>query len=93
MLRPFLEETAAIVEGEIDRLLGDPAQQAAPRLAEAMRYAALGGGKRLRAALVRAVAQALARGTADPPWETTAAAVEVLHAYSLVHDDLPAMDD
>jgi farnesyl diphosphate synthase len=58
-----------------------------------MRYAALGGGKRLRAALVRAVAETLAPEPRSVPWETTAAAVEVLHAYSLIHDDLPAMDD
>jgi farnesyl diphosphate synthase len=53
----------------------------------------LGGGKRLRAALVRAVAQTLAAEPRSVAWETTAAAVEVLHAYSLIHDDLPAMDD
>ncbi|WP_027135944.1 polyprenyl synthetase family protein [Geminicoccus roseus] len=93
MFKPFLEETAKIVEAEIDRLLGDPAQHAAPRLAEAMRYAALGGGKRLRAALVRAVAQTLAADPKALSWETTAASAEVLHAYSLIHDDLPAMDD
>ena len=61
------------------------------RLHEAMRYAVLGGGKRLRPVLVYATGQALGcTGQAlDPP----AAAVEMIHAYSLVHDDLPAMDD
>lgn len=56
-----------------------------------MRYAVLGGGKRLRALAVLAAAQAVGgRPEAALP---AAAAVEVLHAYSLVHDDLPAMDD
>ena len=58
-----------------------------------MRYAALGGGKRLRASLVRDVAETLALDDGVPPWQTVAASVEALHAYSLIHDDLPAMDD
>jgi farnesyl diphosphate synthase len=92
LLTSFLQDTAASVEAEIDRLLGSPADHAAPRLVEAMRYAALGGGKRLRAALVRAVADALA-GASQSNWMATAAAIEAVHAYSLIHDDLPAMDD
>lgn len=61
------------------------------RVEEGMRYAVLGGGKRLRALAVLAAAQAVGgRPEAALP---AAAAVEVLHAYSLVHDDLPAMDD
>lgn len=61
------------------------------RLAAAMRYAVLSGGKRLRPLLCYAAAEALgaAPGQADVP----AAAVELIHAYSLIHDDLPAMDD
>ena len=90
VLNDFLQETARLVDGQIERLLGQSAVQAAPRLAEAMRYAALGSGKRLRAVLVRAVAQTLGSGT---NWLSSAAAVEALHAYSLIHDDLPAMDD
>ncbi|MEY1661064.1 polyprenyl synthetase family protein [Isoalcanivorax beigongshangi] len=64
---------------------------AAPRLMEAMRYAALGGGKRLRPLLAYAACQACGGklSQADIP----AVAVELVHAYSLVHDDLPAMDD
>ena len=63
----------------------------APRLREAMRYSLLGGGKRVRAALVYATGEMLDGDQAklDP----AAAAVEIIHAYSLVHDDLPAMDD
>ncbi|MFZ5653535.1 MAG: polyprenyl synthetase family protein [Pseudomonadota bacterium] len=61
------------------------------RLAAAMRYSLLGGGKRIRPCLVYAAACA----TGDPAAATdrAAAAVEMIHAYSLIHDDLPAMDD
>lgn len=61
------------------------------RLAAAMRYAVLGGGKRLRPLLVYASAEAL--GAAPEQADIPAAAVELVHAYSLIHDDLPAMDD
>jgi farnesyl diphosphate synthase len=61
------------------------------QLAAAMRHAALGGGKRLRAFLVLEVAGVF--GADGPGAERVAAAVECLHAYSLVHDDLPCMDD
>ena len=63
----------------------------APRLHAAMRYAVLGGGKRLRPLLAYAAAEALAANAATA--DTAACAVECIHAYSLVHDDLPAMDD
>jgi geranylgeranyl pyrophosphate synthase len=67
------------------------ADQPPARLHQAMRYAVLGSGKRLRPALVYATGDALGASAAalDPP----ACAVELVHAYSLVHDDLPAMDD
>ena len=61
------------------------------RLAEAMRYAVLGGGKRLRPALVLATCEAC--GGTEEDALPAAAAIEMLHAYTLVHDDLPAMDD
>jgi geranylgeranyl pyrophosphate synthase len=61
-----------------------------PRVAEAIRYSLLGGGKRLRAMLLVATYEA-AGGRAD--CRALASAVEVIHAYSLVHDDLPCMDD
>jgi len=60
-------------------------------LHRAMRYAVLGGGKRLRPLLVYAAGQAL--GAPLDRLDAAAAAVEIIHAYSLVHDDLPAMDD
>ncbi len=69
-----------------------PAATAAPaRLHEAMRYAALGGGKRVRACLVYAAGMAL--GAREELLDVPACAVELIHAYSLVHDDLPCMDD
>lgn len=61
------------------------------RLGEAMNYACLGGGKRIRAILV--YASALAVGGRPEAADPAALAVELLHSYSLVHDDLPAMDD
>lgn len=60
-------------------------------LNRAMRYAVLGGGKRLRPALVYATGAAL--GASLERLDAAAAAVEIIHAYSLVHDDLPAMDN
>ncbi len=61
------------------------------RLADAMRYALLGGGKRVRPLLVLAAIDHA--GINPAPYATMACAVELVHAYSLVHDDLPAMDD
>ena len=61
------------------------------RLHEAMRYAVLGGGKRVRPVLVYGTGQAL--GVPPERLDGPACAVELIHAYSLVHDDLPAMDD
>ena len=62
-----------------------------PRLGEAMKYACLNGGKRLRPVLVYASAQAV--GAAQEVADAPAIAVELIHCYSLAHDDLPAMDD
>jgi geranylgeranyl pyrophosphate synthase len=61
------------------------------RLHEAMRYTVLGGGKRIRPALLFAAARAV--GRAEEEVEAAACAIELIHVYSLVHDDLPAMDD
>ncbi|MEO6064862.1 MAG: farnesyl diphosphate synthase [Lysobacterales bacterium] len=68
-----------------------PATQAPEQLHRAMRYSVLGGGKRLRPLLTYATGTAL--GASLDALDSPAAAVEVIHAYSLVHDDLPAMDD
>jgi farnesyl diphosphate synthase len=83
----------ALIE-RADRALGAalPADDVPPTdLHRAMRYAVLGGGKRLRPLLVYAAGHALGRD--DAALDMPACAVELIHAYSLVHDDLPAMDD
>ncbi len=78
------------VEAVLQRTL--PAADAEPvRLHQAMRYAALGDGKRIRPLLVYATGRAI--GVEPESLDGPAAAVELIHAYSLVHDDLPAMDD
>ncbi|MFT4249198.1 MAG: polyprenyl synthetase family protein [Pseudomonas sp.] len=80
----------AHIETCLDAHLPDPAQ-APQRLHAAMRHAVLGGGKRMRPLLVYATGSLLG---ADPSrLDAPACAVELVHAYSLVHDDLPAMDD
>ena len=90
-----LEATAQATERLLDRLLGPaplPGEIARPRrLLEAMRYAMLGGGKRLRPHLVVEVARLFDREGEGVL--RAGAAVECVHGYSLVHDDLPAMDD
>ena len=85
-----LAEQGRIVEQAIDHLLPLP-EGHERRLLEAMRYATLGGGKRLRGFLVMEVASLF--GVATACAARVAASVEMLHAYSLVHDDLPCMDD
>jgi geranylgeranyl pyrophosphate synthase len=89
-LAAFLEEARRTVDVELVRRLRVPDDDPG-RLVEAMAYAATGEGKRLRPAIVLAAAEACggARDAALP----AAAAIEMLHAYTLVHDDLPAMDD
>ena len=95
----WLSERAQHVEQVLARVL--PQEDAVPaRLHRAMRYSVLGGGKRVRAALVYAAAHACRPALSTQPdaerdWaqDLAAAAVELVHAYSLVHDDLPCMDD
>jgi len=90
-LAAFLEEARVLVDGELDRRLRVTGNDDPGRLAEAMHYAATGPGKRLRPALVIAAAEAC--GATRQAALPAAAAIEMLHAYTLVHDDLPAMDD
>ncbi len=90
MIATYLERAASDVEAGLGELL--PAASEEPReLHEAMRYSALGGGKRMRPALVFLSAEAcgVPRDVAMP----VACAYECVHVYSLIHDDLPAMDD
>lgn len=89
-LQDFLDDCRLRVGRALDRWL--PAEKTQPcGLHRAMRYATLGDGKRVRPVLVYATAQSLGArpGCADG----AACAVELIHAYSLIHDDLPAMDD
>lgn len=86
----FLSDYAQRAEQVLDALL--PAADAVPtKLHSAMRYSTLGGGKRVRAALVYATGKAL--GAPLEALDGPACAVELIHAYSLIHDDLPCMDD
>jgi geranylgeranyl pyrophosphate synthase len=80
----------ARIEQVLDQWLALP-DPGTPRLREAMRYSALSGGKRLRPLLVYVTGESL--GAPLEELDAPAAAVELIHAYSLVHDDLPAMDD
>ena len=85
-----MADIQARVEHALERCL-PPSDVAPMRLHQAMRYSVLGGGKRVRPLLAFAAGE-LAK--ADPlRLETVACAVELIHAYSLVHDDLPCMDD
>ncbi|MEQ8317696.1 MAG: polyprenyl synthetase family protein [Phycisphaerales bacterium] len=88
-IRALVSELAALVEAEIASVVDEACQSSIMR--DAARYAALGGGKRLRPALTLMCARAT--GAADSAALPAAAAVELVHAFSLVHDDLPCMDD
>jgi farnesyl diphosphate synthase len=89
-LAAAMAETTRLVEKQLDALLPVP-ETAEAKLIEAMRYGVLNGGKRLRAFLVMQTAQLFAVNQTCAA--RVAGAVEMLHAYSLIHDDLPAMDD
>jgi len=89
-LAKALRARAEQVEQALDALLPE-VEGAEARLAESMRYSTLGGGKRLRAFLVMETASLFS--VAEACAARVAASVEMLHAYSLVHDDLPAMDN
>ena len=85
-----LTEVATAVTNTLDRLLPAPVG-AEKRVIEAMRYACLGGGKRIRPFLVVAASRLF--DVHEESSHRVAAAIEMVHCYSLVHDDLPAMDD
>jgi len=98
-LTEFLERTRGQVDTALDRNLPKP--PACPSIvSEAMRYSLFAGGKRLRPTLALAAADAVERGeSTEPPGHAialalpAACAVELIHTYSLIHDDLPAMDN
>jgi len=90
LLQQDAAQTSAWLDGYFDSLNAVSAQN----LLAAMRYSAMNGGKRVRASLVLSGARlASSQHAYQPAHLTVAGAVEMLHAYSLVHDDLPAMDD
>ena len=96
-MTPMADSVAQRVQQLQERIEGvlaaalPPASQSPERLHAAQRYSVLGGGKRLRPLLVYAAGECL--GIPLAVLDAPAAAVELIHAYSLVHDDLPAMDD
>ncbi len=87
----FLDTCQVRVNQVLDQHLPQETPPAA-RLKQAMRYSAMNGGKRVRATLVYATSVAIT-GKITPACDAIACALELIHAYSLVHDDLPAMDD
>ncbi|MES9964444.1 MAG: (2E,6E)-farnesyl diphosphate synthase [Candidatus Sedimenticola sp. 20ELBAFRAG] len=89
-LQSYLQSCQQRCEDALEHWLPAPAIQPG-RLHEAMRYSSLGSGKRVRPVLVYATGRAL--GVEPDHLDGPACAVELIHAYSLVHDDLPAMDD
>lgn len=89
-----VETTIAALRQRAEQALDQclpPQEQTPQQLHQAMRYAVLGGGKRIRPILVYSAATAVQTDLAQV--DAAAAAVELIHAYSLVHDDLPAMDN
>jgi geranylgeranyl diphosphate synthase type II len=90
-IEPALRDRAARIDDALAALLGGIAERVEPRLLESMRYSLLSGGKRIRPLLLLTAAE-VAGGDADR-FLPFACAVEMIHTYSLIHDDLPAMDD
>ncbi len=87
---PYPEALRLLVERELETLTFS-AEPGTARLVEAMRYSLLAGGKRIRPVLALATARAIGRDEHD--MLPLAAGIELIHTYSLIHDDLPAMDD
>ncbi len=88
-LLPFLEQSQQRIDLALERTL--QLTDSDPKLLEAMRYSLLNGGKRIRPILAYASAQAV--GEVSEATDYVGSALECIHAYSLIHDDLPAMDD
>ena len=89
-LEKFFAESSRVVDARLRRLAAS-AGVTSERLGEAVEWSLFGGGKRFRPSLVFAVGETL--GVVPEKLESVAAAVEMIHTYSLIHDDLPAMDD
>jgi geranylgeranyl pyrophosphate synthase len=89
-LENFFNRSTQIVDAELDKLIPPP-ETAPKRLYEAVRWSIFAGGKRFRPALCLAVGEAF--GADENKLLRSASAIEMIHTYSLIHDDLPAMDD
>ncbi len=93
-IEAYLKTVSSRVDAQLRRLAQGCRREGAPRLSEAVEYALTGAGKRLRPALVFASCEALGGDTSDDSLAMRfALAMEMIHTYSLVHDDLPCMDD
>jgi geranylgeranyl diphosphate synthase type II len=89
-LSDYLTEKNALIDGALRRFI-DEIDDASPTLKEAVRYSVFAGGKRIRPILAVSAAEAVGGNVDDAV--TAGAAIECIHTYSLIHDDLPAMDD
>ena len=93
-IETYLKAISTRVDAQLRRLAGERRRDGAPRLADAVEYALTGAGKRLRPALVLATCEALGGDAGDDGLAMRfAVSMEMVHTYSLVHDDLPCMDD
>src|SRR5436190_24258410 len=88
LLKRDAELVTLALEGVLNRLEGVPT-----KLVDSIRYSVMAGGKRLRPTLVLECARACAGGTAPPAALAAACAIALIHTFSLVHDDHPAMDN
>ena len=95
MLREYLEDKKKIVEGNLKELLGNYENKYPEKLAEAMEYAVMNGGKRIRPILMYMICDLFEKNNCKSydKIKEIANALEFIHCYSLVHDDLPAMDN
>ena len=95
MLREYLEDKKKIVEGNLKELLGNYENKYPEKLSEAMEYAVMNGGKRIRPVLMYMACDLFEKNNCKSydKIKEIAAALEFIHCYSLVHDDLPAMDN
>lgn len=88
-LKAYISEKNNIIEGTLEKILQN--SETGESLAEAMKYSLMAGGKRIRPVLCLAAAEAVGGNQKDAL--PAACAIEMIHTYSLIHDDLPAMDD
>ena len=88
--RAFLASSRTLIDGELERLI-PPASEEPRRVHSAIRWSVFVGGKRFRPALLLAVGKTF--GASEEQLLRTACALEMIHTYSLIHDDLPSMDD